>query len=109
MARQRAVSGPVVRRRSAIHAVATPPGFEGFAVRFRLLAVDDALLSVKELGELRDVVPRGMGRGDGVYPPLELRRDVQLHPEVPGLPLARLPHFRIPGVRCVLGSNSGLR
>src|ERR1700746_3799844 len=62
------------------------PAFKELAVVFfpvRLVAEHLALCSVEQLGQLRAIGDRGMGRAYGVDNTALIGPDVQLHPEVP--------------------------
>jgi hypothetical protein len=50
---------------------------------------------VEQLGQLRDIGDRGMGRAYGVDNTALIGPDVQLHPEVPVPALARLFHLGV--------------
>jgi hypothetical protein len=90
---------------SPIHSVAHPASLEGLSIGLlpvRLIAEELSLWPVKQVGKLRDVGRSRMGHPHRVHQAPQIRPDVQLHPEVPGLALARLLHLRVASLRRVL-------
>src|SRR5215831_3265360 len=81
-----------------VHPIAHPTRLEGLSIPFlpvRLIAEDLPLLPVKQLRKLRDVGSCRVRHPYRVNNPAPVRPDVELHAEVPALPLARLLHLRI--------------
>ena len=95
-----------------IDPVAYAPGLQELTIIFlpvRLIAEHLALRSVQQLRQLSDIGGGGIGRSYGVDDTALVGADVQLHPEVPVLALARLLHLRVARRTGVFGGTGSTR
>lgn len=68
----------------------------------RRILIDHRLTPAHRIIELHHVPCRRIGGGHAVHDAAAIGADVDLHPEVPLIPILGLPHFGIPGVGGVL-------
>src|SRR5215472_9264342 len=87
-----------IRVGPSVHPIPHPARLESLSIPFlpvRLIAEDLPLLPVKQLRKLRDIGRCRVRRPHRVNNPTPVRPNVELHAEVPALPLARLLHLRV--------------
>src|SRR5208283_789681 len=92
--------------RTPVDPVAHPPSLEKLSIVFlpiRLIAEQLAFLPVQQVRQLGDVGYAGSGRPHRMDDAALICSDVQLHPEVPVLALARLLHLGVAARTGVLG------